>query len=376
MHDMMPAISASPKVTEARQLSASAVFREIQSYIKGSHLALEKAEGHLSREEYLKLPMKMAPNFKGLGQAETLEDLPADRRGTRDLLYDLYEAYESEMRRAGAYDISDVVHHIWRRLQEEGYKGTNIDSIFVDETQDFTQAELRLFINICSDKNDMFFCGDTCQTIASGVGFRFEDLKSVFKAEREKEIQGHKLQREENPKKAISIPRLNTLTLNYRTHSGILSAAAGIVDLLESFFPSSIDFLPREKGFFHGPKPLLLTETNVDDAAVLIVGADKQSSQIEFGAHQVILLRNQEAKVAKSLNILPMPMCACLTLLLAGIAPRMLCRVFGNEHSRVEGTGIRRRFFVELFQRQSRRYRMAIGAQFPGRGQRDGAADT
>jgi ATP-dependent exoDNAse (exonuclease V) beta subunit len=298
LHTIMPAISSSQKVSEARQLSASAVFREILSYIKGSHLALAKETGRLSREEYLKLPTKMAPNFKGLSQTETLEDMPAERRGTRDLLYDLYEAYEYEKRRAGAYDISDVVHHIWRQLQEEGYRGVGIDSILVDETQDFTQAELRLFISICSDKNDMFFCGDTCQTIASGVGFRFEDLKCIFKTERDKQIQTNELQTEGVSKKLISVPKLNTLTLNYRTHNGILSAAAGVVDLLEFFFPSSIDFLEREKGFFDGPKPVLLTETNVDDAAVLIVGSDKQSSQIEFGAHQVILLRNQDAKVA------------------------------------------------------------------------------
>ena len=90
LHTIMPAISSSQKLSEARQLSASAVFREIQSYIKGSHLALAKEGGRLSREEYLKLPAKMAPNFKGLCKTETLEDMPAERKGTRDLLYDLY----------------------------------------------------------------------------------------------------------------------------------------------------------------------------------------------------------------------------------------------------------------------------------------------
>lgn len=58
-----------------------------------------------------------------------------------------------------------------------------------------------------------------------------------------------------------------------RTHNGILSAASGIVDLLEHFFPASIDSLPREQGFFAGPKPMLLSQTAVDDAAVMIVGA-------------------------------------------------------------------------------------------------------
>jgi len=40
----------------------------------------------------------------------------------------------------------------------------------------------------------------------------------------------------------------------------------------------------------------LLSETAVDDAAVMIVGTDRKHSQIEFGAHQVLLVRNQLAK--------------------------------------------------------------------------------
>lgn len=30
------------------------------------------------------------------------------------------------------------------------------------------------------DKNGLFFTGDTCQTIARGVGFRFEELTTMF----------------------------------------------------------------------------------------------------------------------------------------------------------------------------------------------------
>jgi len=141
----------------------------------------------------------------------------------------------------------------------------------------------------------MFFSGDTAQCIASGVGFRFEDLKMLFKYERDRQLQG--LAGGSLPSGlAVKIPEVNTLIINYRTHNGILSTAAGIVDLLEAFFPWSIDTLPREQGFFAGPKPMLLSETAVDDAAVMIVGADRKHSQIEFGAHQVLLVRTQAAK--------------------------------------------------------------------------------
>lgn len=43
-----------------------------------------------------------------------------------------------------------------------------------------SQVELRLFLEVCKDKNALLLTGDTCQTIARGVGFRFEELKTMF----------------------------------------------------------------------------------------------------------------------------------------------------------------------------------------------------
>ena len=50
--------------------------------------------------------------------------------------------------------------------------------LMVDEVQDLTQNVISLFMML-AEKN-VFFSGDTAQTIAKGVGFRFFDLKSVF----------------------------------------------------------------------------------------------------------------------------------------------------------------------------------------------------
>jgi hypothetical protein len=50
--------------------------------------------------------------------------------------------------------------------------------LMVDEVQDLTQNVISLFMML-AEKN-VFFSGDTAQTIAKGVGFRFYDLKSVF----------------------------------------------------------------------------------------------------------------------------------------------------------------------------------------------------
>jgi superfamily I DNA/RNA helicase len=50
--------------------------------------------------------------------------------------------------------------------------------LMVDEVQDLTQNIITLFMMLA--ERNVFFCGDTAQTIAKGVGFRFFDLKSVF----------------------------------------------------------------------------------------------------------------------------------------------------------------------------------------------------
>jgi hypothetical protein len=79
----------------------------------------------------------------------------------------------------------------------------------------------------------------------------------------------------------ILIPNLIELTENYRSHNGILSVAAEVIDILKDTFPQSFDHLPRERGFFNGPKPKLLISSNAEDAIVMIAGRDKKPSQIE-----------------------------------------------------------------------------------------------
>jgi ankyrin repeat protein len=232
-----PKLCTTLSKTQVKNVSAASLFQEIHSYIKGSSNALRSIDGRLTREEYNELGAKMAPNFK-----KTLaEDLPGDRSASRDFVFDLFLKYEEEKKMLGGYDVSDVVFHIWSQLaQQPAEERTLIHSIFVDETQDFTQAELALFVRIAKEKNDLFFSGDTCQTIAYGVGFRFEDLKSIFKYEADRQLDELSAKAQSLPAGLkVKIPEVNTLTVNYRTHNGILAAAAGIVDLLEFFFPQA-----------------------------------------------------------------------------------------------------------------------------------------
>ena len=104
----------------------------------------------------------------------------------------------------------------------------------------FAQAELRLFLEVCSDKNALLLTGDTCQTIARGVGFRFEELTTMFTTLL------HAQQAENMPEeRRVSVPQVEKLTVNYRTHNGILGCAAEIVDALLHLFPNAVDRLDR-----------------------------------------------------------------------------------------------------------------------------------
>ena len=90
-----------------------------------------------------------------------------------------YEQWKSQMR---AYDMNDVVNHVLKQIRSDFLKDTQlIHFLMVDEVQDLTKNIISLLMTM-ADKN-IFFSGDTAQTIAKGVGFRFFDLKSIFSAQ-------------------------------------------------------------------------------------------------------------------------------------------------------------------------------------------------
>jgi hypothetical protein len=92
--------------------------------------------------------------------------------------------------------------------------------------------------------------GDTAQTIAHGIGFRFQTLKDIF--------YHHVLREEAEEDKTLYMPEMFSLTINFRTHNGILRLARSIVDLVLKIFPNSIDRMKSERSEFDGPRPLFL----------------------------------------------------------------------------------------------------------------------
>ncbi len=252
------------------------VWMEIKSFIKGSRQAMETQSGYMTEKEYEDLGRKLAPNFVA----------------KRSEVYMIFKRYHQYMQNhVDLFDECDCVHNIYTRMNDISDLPWSFHHFYVDEVQDFTQAELSLILRCCRNPNGLFLTGDTAQSIMRGIAFRFEDLKSLFHAVQETTMHLKK-------SAPVVVPRVHSLTINFRSHSGILRLASSVIDLLKEFFPSSFDTLPGDEGMFPGPKPALLYSCTVSDLAVLLRNRKRDASQIEFGAHQAIIVQSEDAKKA------------------------------------------------------------------------------
>ena len=253
------------------------VWMEIKSFIKGSLDAIKTKEGYLSLQEYEEIGRKMAPNYSQ----------------NRQEIYEIFKVYKDYLQHHrkeelhNVFDECDLTHSIYTRLNSLKDLPWSIHSIYIDEVQDFTQAELSIFIRICRDPNDLFLTGDTAQSIMRGISFRFKDLRSLFDRASKQQM---------TKKSKVQIPKINKLEINFRSHTGVLKLAASVIELMKHFFPNSFDCLPDDEGMFKGPTPKVLNCHNISDLALVLRGNKRESSAIEFGAHQVIIVQSEEAK--------------------------------------------------------------------------------
>ena len=251
----------------------SLVWMEIRSFIKGSYEALHTKNGHLSLESYQEIGLKRAPNFT------------ADR----ETIYKLFVSYERVKRSCNMFDENDLVFRLYHRLRQCKVPDWSIHNLYVDETQDFTQAELVLLIRCCRDPNGVFLTGDTAQSVMRGISFRFEDLRSLF-------FYLNESYKAVGVQAEVLVPQIMPLIYNYRSHSGILNLASSVVSLLQEYFPESFDKLAKDQGQLDGPKPVLLGSCSQSDLAIILRGNKRKTTTIEFGAHQVILVASNEAR--------------------------------------------------------------------------------
>ncbi|KIO30554.1 hypothetical protein M407DRAFT_20442 [Tulasnella calospora MUT 4182] len=249
------------------------IYSEFMGIIKGSEATLSKPRRYLSRDEY---------------ESHSNQSLTGEST-ERSRIYSLFESYQ-KLRPPSAYDTADRVQVLIDSLQAKGIPGKSIDFLYIDEAQDNLIIDGALFRSLCSNPHGLSFAGDTAQTISVGSAFQFSELKSfLYRLERDdKSVK-------RGTRRAVD-PHLFQLSINYRSHGGIVRAAGHIVLLLNSYFQQSIDKLPPEVSYldvsFHKPK-FFSSHRSQSEFSRLI--STSSSGEVGLGAHQVIIVRDDEA---------------------------------------------------------------------------------
>ncbi|KAJ0719210.1 putative TPR and ankyrin repeat-containing protein [Helianthus annuus] len=259
-----------------KKLDPSQVFTEIISHIKGGLQAGEFSDGKLSFEGY---------SLLAESRSSTLT------KQKRENIYSLFQAYEKMKTERGEFDMGDLVIDLHRRLKYVRYEGDHMDFVYIDEVQDLSMRQISLFKYICQNVDEGFiFAGDTAQTIARGIDFRFQDIRSLFYKE------FLTSQRTGKQEKGI-VSEIFQLKQNFRTHAGVLDLAQSVIDILYCYFSHSIDILEPETSLISGEAPVLLESGNDENAIVTIFGGSGSGAEVVgFGAEQVILVRDDSAK--------------------------------------------------------------------------------
>ncbi|KAL9228933.1 hypothetical protein vseg_004459 [Gypsophila vaccaria] len=261
-----------------KKLDASRVFTEIISCIKGGLQVGDTDDGRLTMEGYLNLSQ---------GRTSTLS------HQKREAVYQIFLDYEKMKLKRREFDLADFVNDLHRRLKHERYDGDPIDFVYIDEVQDLTMRQIALFKYICRNVEEGFvFSGDTAQTIARGIDFRFQDVRCLFYKEF---LRIKMIDEASGISEKGHIAPIFQLSENFRTHAGILKLGHSVIELIYHFFPQSIDVLSPETSLIFGEAPILLESGADENAIVTIFGNNGNvgSNLVGFGAEQVILVRDE-----------------------------------------------------------------------------------
>nr|GEV15151.1 UvrD-like helicase, ATP-binding domain, P-loop containing nucleoside triphosphate hydrolase [Tanacetum cinerariifolium] len=175
----------------------------------------------------------------------------------REIVYTIYETYEKMKTERREFDLGDLVNDIHYRLKNGSYEGDKMDLIYIGEVQDLSMRQISLFKYHCQNVDEgIIFAGDTAQTIARVIDFKFQDIRSLFYKE-----------------------FLSTRTSGKQEKG------------------HSIDKLEPEISLISGEAPVLLESGSDENPIVTIFGDTRTSGEVVgFGANQVILVRDDGAK--------------------------------------------------------------------------------
>jgi len=221
------------------------VWTCIQSFIKGSIEATTKPSDPraISPEEFLDTEVFSS------GRCSLTVD-------QRKMVYPIYQRYEQFLQDKGMWDDCDRILSLLLRLEHcktadrEKLCSIKTSNIYVDEVQDYTQAECLLFFYLCDGPDRLFLAGDPAQNVVQGVEFRFQDIRSVH----------YHIAKD---KKAV-IRKPKKVHVNFRSHAGILKIAASVLKCMIDAFPKSAEDLGVDHGVFVGPRPCVFKGVDIE----------------------------------------------------------------------------------------------------------------
>ncbi|KAG9097775.1 hypothetical protein FRC06_007201 [Ceratobasidium sp. 370] len=263
------------KYSDRFGLNPFLVYSEIVGVIKGYSEVLGCAHGFLSKDQYI------------LGGVAHKVSAHLDV-GVKGQIYSMFEAYRKLKATRFELDHADKSHYIHEFFTRRvpAYEAT-IDFLYVDEVQDNLMTDIRLLRGLCRNVDHTYWGGDTAQTILAGSAFRIKDLGSYIY----NEVYDRVVQSQRVP--ASSTPSKFELTVNYRSHEGIIQCAASVIDSLYNLFPESLDHLARETAANSSTEylPVVLTDTGTD---ISVFENFLLNSISSLGAQQAILVRSEE----------------------------------------------------------------------------------
>eukprot|EP00984_Skeletonema_dohrnii_P030927 scaffold22810_cov103-Skeletonema_dohrnii-CCMP3373.AAC.1 len=194
------------------KISALILWTVIRTFLKGSIEAFQTPKGILPRDEFVEV--------ERLGKNRCR--IPVE---LREQVYDEFLQYQKYLQDEQLWDDCDRVRHLLLRMNHakqedpDAFAQVQRRKVYVDEVQDYTQLEILLFFYL-SGPNGLFLAGDPAQSVVEGTEFRFEEVRGV----------GHFV--------GSVIQKPKTVNVNFRSHSGILNCAGGVLDLMFTHFPS------------------------------------------------------------------------------------------------------------------------------------------
>ncbi|KAJ5109865.1 hypothetical protein N7532_002510 [Penicillium argentinense] len=257
--------------------SVELAFAEIMGVIRGSRSCAQELRP-LTRDEYMEKGAKASPTSPSGSE--------------REKIYDVHERYERLKKQRCQLDDLDrvmtVLTHIIGSPNFAAQLRNCFEEIYVDEIQDLRCADIVLLFKSVFNARGIHLAGDTAQCISKDAVFSFPEIKAAFFDEHQSTAAFLN--------QDVARPSTFTLGRNYRSHQGILSFASWVMRTLWTGFPETVDKLAPETGLIDGPRPIIFAGFDSSVLTARMMAGNRTENVANFGAEQVILVRDEEAK--------------------------------------------------------------------------------